>query len=126
MMMLEAAYLRAIGLPEQESNEEYRTQDERRQNMGASPAILVTTPLHPLVESATTKEELSRATHSHEQDHADNTKDPTNIVDLRQDLFARHTGAVDPWWREVEDGCHDESDEVPTEQKGRRVSSVFD
>lgn len=52
-------------------------------------------------------------TYRHEEDHPGNAQEPTNVIDLLQDLASRQTRAVDTRRREVKDRCHQQTDEVP-------------
>ena len=89
--------LRTVCFPEEECDQKNGSKNERGEHVGASPAVLITAPLHA----------------GHEQNHASNAQDAADIVDLSKNLLSTHANAVDSRWREVKDGGHDQTDQVP-------------
>ena len=87
----------SVSFPEDKGDEESDTQDQGREHVCAGPLVLVATPLHA----------------HHEQDHTSNRQETADVVDLRENLSAAHTHAVDAGRRVVEHEGQDETDESP-------------
>ena len=92
--------------PDEKCHKQEEAGEQRREYMGGRPGILVAAPLQA----------------GHEDQHATDTQEASNEVDLLEDLRARQTHRVDSGWWEVKDQGHDETDSSPGSTKGATIA----